>query len=321
MQGRKAGSHDFLGLRHLTVREDASVGSLIGSLGISRGANQLLRYTVTNGEESSHFTTDAANGNIYTAKPLDYETNQQYCFEVHPNVNTTILVAVSVDDVNDHTPSFPGNNNIVVFGVQEDVPVGTVVYVFKAVDGDATLHNSAIRYTMTFDPTLATEKLSFRIDPDSGVVLTTLPLDRERNQSFAFIVTASDGSHVNSVTAQVFLLDVNDNSPAFVSKETVHVAEDTEVGSLLHHFLARDEDEGVNSHVTFSLISGNEAGVFRLENSGKLLWCGTCYKVTEYYSQRRMFTFAHIPVHIVVFINRLRLCPKSYPYSLFRTNA
>lgn len=275
------GRRDFLGLRRLTVREDASVGSLIGSLGISRGANERLRYTVTSGDGSSYFTTDAANGNIYLAKPLDYETNQQYCFEVHPNFNATILVAVSVDDVNDHAPGFPGNNSIIVFGVQEDVTVGTVVYVFKAVDGDATLRNSAIRYTLTFDPTLSMETLPFRIDPDTGAVFTTLPLDRERNQSFAFTVTASDSRHVDSVTAQVFLLDVNDNSPVFVSNDTVHVAEDTEVGSLLHHFLARDDDEGVNSHVTFRLTSGNEAGVFRLERSGKILCCGIWYIFTE----------------------------------------
>lgn len=247
------------------------MGSLIGSLGISSRADRLARYTVAEGDGSSHFTTDAVNGNFYIAKPLDYETNQQYCFEVHSNFNATVLVAVGVDDVNDHAPGFPGNNSIVVFGVQEDVGVGTVVYVFKAVDGDASLLNSAIRYSMTFDPALAIEKLPFRIDPDTGVVSTALPLDRERNPSFAFIVTASDSRHVDTVTAQVFLLDVNDNSPAFVSNETVQVAEDTEVGSLLHHFLARDEDEGVNSHMTFRLISGNEGGLFRLERSGKLL--------------------------------------------------
>ncbi|KAG7314164.1 hypothetical protein KOW79_022660 [Hemibagrus wyckioides] len=270
VQGHKVGSREFLGLRCLTVREDASVGSLIGSLGISRGNGQLLRYTVANGGGSSHFTTDAANGNIYLAKPLDYETNQQYHFEVHPNFNSTVLVSVSITDVNDHTPSFPGNNNIVVFGVQEDVTVGTVVYIFKAVDGDATLRNSAVRYTLNFDPNLTAEKLPFRIDPDTGAVLIAFPLDRERNQSFAFVVTANDSRYIDSVTAQVFLLDVNDNSPTFISNETVHIAEDTEVGSLLHHFLARDEDEGVNSHVSFSLISGNEAGVFRLERSGHL---------------------------------------------------
>ncbi|KAK3507009.1 hypothetical protein QTP70_000327 [Hemibagrus guttatus] len=270
VQGHKVGSRDFLGLRRLTVREDASVGSLIGSLGVSSGNSQLLRYTVANGDGSLHFTTDAANGNIYLAKPLDYETDQQYYFEVHPNFNSTVLVSVSITDVNDHAPSFPGNNSIVVFGVQEDVTVGTVVYTFKAVDGDATLRNSAVRYTLTFDPKLTAEKLPFRIDPDSGAVLTALPLDRERNQSFAFVVTANDSRHVDSVTAQVFLLDINDNSPTFISNETVHIAEDTEVGSLLHHFLARDEDEGVNSHVSFSLISGNEAGVFRLESSGHL---------------------------------------------------
>lgn len=271
VQRHNEGTRDLLGLRRLSVREDVSVGFLIGSIGISSRANQLLRYTVAERDGSSHFTTDTANGNIYLAKPLDYENNQQYCFDVRSNFNTSVLVALSVEDINDHAPSFPGNNSIVVFGVQEDVAVGTVVYVFKAVDGDATLRNSAIRYAMTFDPTLAMENLPFQIDPDTGVVVTTLPLDRERNQSFAFIVTASDISHVDSVAAQVFLLDVNDNSPAFVSNETLHITEDTEVGSLLHHFLAIDEDEGQNGHVTFSVISGNKGGVFRLESSGKLL--------------------------------------------------
>lgn len=271
MQRRNEGTRDLPGFLHLSVREDVSVGFLIASIGISSRADQLLRYTVAEGDGSSHFTADTANGNIYLAKPLDYETNQQYSFEVRSNFNTTALVAVSVEDINDHAPSFPGNNSIVVFGVQEDVAVGTVVYVFKAVDGDATLRNSAIRYTMTLDPTLAMDNLPFRIDPDTGVVLTTLPLDRERNQSFAFIVTARDSRHVASVAAQVLLLDVNDNSPTFVSNGTLHIAEDTEVGRLLHHFLARDEDEGGNSHMTFSLMSGNKAGVFRLERSGKLL--------------------------------------------------
>lgn len=267
VRGPTAGSGDVLGFRRLTVTEDASVGSLIGSIGISRGASQLLRYNDEDG--SLYFTTDAANGNIYLAKPLDYETNQQHCFKMYPSVNTTFLVAVSIDDVNDNTPSFPGNSSIVAFGVEEDVTIGTMVYVFKAVDGDATFRNSAIRYTMTFDPTMAMENIPFRIDPDTGEIVTTLLLDRERNQSFAFIVTATDGRHAEALTAQVFLLDINDNNPAFVSNDTVHVAEDTKVGSLLHHFLARDEDEGVNSQVSFSLISGNEGGVFRLERSGK----------------------------------------------------
>lgn len=297
------GSREFLGLRCLTVREDASVGSLIGSLGVFRRSSQLLRYTVANGDGSFHFTTDPANGNIYLAKPLDYETNQRYYFEVHPNFNATVLVSVSIDDVNDHAPSFPGNNSIVVFSVQEDVTVGTVVYVFKAVDGDGTLRNSAVRYTLTFAPNFTAEKLPFRIDPDSGAVLTTSLLDRERNQSFAFVVTASDSTHVDSVTAQVFLLDINDNSPTFFSNETVHIAEDTEVGSLLHHFLARDEDEGVNSHVSFSVISGNEAGVFRLERSGKILHC-----VMDIHSQN-FFYLAH--VHVEVFFYVSQMMPKS----------
>ncbi|XP_071244022.1 protocadherin-23-like [Salvelinus alpinus] len=44
---------------------------------------------------------------------------------------------------------------------------------------------------------------------------------------------AADHNFV-TVAAQVFLLDVNDNCPAFISQDTALVMEDAEVGSLVH---------------------------------------------------------------------------------------
>ncbi|XP_072526719.1 protocadherin-23 [Salminus brasiliensis] len=272
--------NDVLGLRQFTVKENAKLGTVIGLLQMSGTFNKQLRYSVAEGDGSLHFGVDSASGALYVAQPLDYEATQRYFFiiraEALPTVNASVLVAVSVEDVNDHAPWFPGDDSVVVFGVQEDVAIGTAVYTFNARDGDGSLRNSAIHYSMTFDPDSSIEKPPFHIDPHTGVVTTTAKLNRERIQSFAFTVTARDQaeqpSHQRcaSVTAQVFLQDVNDNSPTFVSMETVHVAEDAEVGRLLFHLLATDIDEGENGYVTYSLIDGNKGRHFRLERTGHL---------------------------------------------------
>ncbi|KAI4901849.1 hypothetical protein NFI96_034596 [Prochilodus magdalenae] len=269
----------FLGLRHFTVRENAKLGTVIGSLRTPGTVSKQLRYSVAEGDGSLHFGVNSS-GDLYVAQPLDYEATQRYFLviraEAPPSVNTSMLVAVSIDDVNDHAPWFHSDESVVVFGVQEDVAMGTSVYVFNARDGDGSLQNSAIRYTMTSDAESSVDKLPFSIDPYTGAVTTNAQLDRERVQSFVFTVTArdqaknSDDQKHTSITAQVFIIDTNDNSPAFVSMETVHVAEDAEIGSLLFRLLAIDEDEGENGHVTYSLIGGNEDGHFYLERSGHL---------------------------------------------------
>ncbi|XP_066518474.1 protocadherin-23 [Hoplias malabaricus] len=271
---------DFLGLRHFSVREDAELGFVIGSLNFSELSNKQLHYSLAEGDGSLHFSVDSASGNFYVAQRLDYEATLCYFLiiqaESPPTLNVSMLVAVSVEDVNDHAPWFPGEDSVVVIGVKEDVPTGTTIYVFNARDGDGSFRNSAIRYSMTFNRDSSLEKPPFGIDPRTGVIITTAKLDRERVQSFTFTVTASDQAerpddqkHA-SVTAHVYITDVNDNSPSFASMETVYVPEDTEVGSLLLHVLAIDDDEGENSHVTYTLIGGNEGGHFYLEKTGHL---------------------------------------------------
>ncbi|XP_030644108.1 LOW QUALITY PROTEIN: protocadherin-23 [Chanos chanos] len=278
---RQTGLPEFLGLRHFTVREDARLGTVIGSLKVPGGdGSRRLRYSIVEGDGSLHFGVDGVSGDLYVAQRLDYEATQRYSLvvraEATPTVNATALVAVTVEDVNDHAPWFPGDQSVLMFGLSEDVAVGTAVYTFNARDGDASLRHSALRYSLTSDP--PTGQLPFRINPHTGVVVTTAPLDRERSQSFAFTVTATDQApspsnqkHA-SVTAQVFLLDVNDNIPAFVSLETAHVVEDAEAGTLVHHVMAKDGDEGSNGEIMYRLLSGNESGLFTIEERTGLLY-------------------------------------------------
>ncbi|KAG7237073.1 hypothetical protein INR49_032818 [Caranx melampygus] len=277
------GRSDHHIMRRFTVREDTEPATVIGSAAVPDKGKFL--YSISEGDGSVHFGIDGSSGNIYINQPLDYESAMQYFLMVRAEdtalatgANVTVLVNVMVEDVNDHTPWFP--DKLVMFGLKEDATVGSLAFAFHARDADGTLPNSALRYTLTFDPELtgSSPRLPFQINPHTGSLTVAAPLDRETTSSFAFTVTATDQAKrkdeqkQTSVTAQVFLLDVNDNRPVFVSTDTVQVMEDAEVGSLLHHFLAIDGDKGENGLVSFVIIAGNKNGFFTLEEKTGLLF-------------------------------------------------
>lgn len=91
------------------------------------------------------------------------------------------------------------------------------------------------------------------------------------------MVTATDPSaraadhNFATVAAQVFLLDVNDNCPAFVSQDTALIMDDTEMGSLVHRVVGVDDDMGESRQVTCWLFSGNKEGFFTLEEKTGML--------------------------------------------------
>uniref|UniRef100_A0A8C3A9J7 Protocadherin-16 n=1 Tax=Cyclopterus lumpus TaxID=8103 RepID=A0A8C3A9J7_CYCLU len=264
-------------LPRFTAKEDTEPATVIGSAAVSYKGR--VHYSVSEGDGSVHFGIDGSSGDIYINQPLDYESAMQYLLMVRaedaglsPGANVSVLVSVMVEDVNDHTPWFP--DKLVTFGLWEDAAVGSLAFAFHARDADGTFSNSDLRYSLTLDPELSgssSSRFPFQINPHTGSLTITAPLDRETDPSFAFTVTATDQAkrmeerRRASVTAQVFLLDVNDNRPVFVSADAVQVMEDAEVGSLLHHFVAIDGDLGENGVVSYVIMAGNKNGLFTLE--------------------------------------------------------
>ncbi|KAM6941752.1 protocadherin-23 [Lycodopsis pacificus] len=273
-------------MRRFTVKEDTELATVIGSAAVSYKGR--VHYAISEGDGSIHFGIDASSGDIYINQPLDYESAVQYHLMVRaedvglsPGANMSVLVSVIVEDVNDHTPWFP--DKLVMFGLREDAAVGSLAFAFHARDADGTFPNSALRYSLALDPEFSrsSSRFPFQINPHTGSLTVTAPLDRETNPSFAFTITATDQAKRKderkrtSVTAQVFLLDVNDNRPVFISADTVQVMEDAEVGSLLHHFVAIDGDLGENGVVAYVIMAGNKKGFFTLEEKTGLLFLST----------------------------------------------
>ena len=111
----------------------------------------------------------------------------------------TLVVDVSVRDVNDNVPRFPGNATFaatvsedvaVAATVSEDVAVGTVVATVRAGDADSGA-NARIRYALSPE-TARDHGRTFGVRADSGELFTRAALDHESRAHYALYVTASD---------------------------------------------------------------------------------------------------------------------------------
>ncbi|NXO77103.1 PCD23 protein, partial [Sitta europaea] len=239
--------------------------------------NRKLHYSIAK-DDNVHFEIDSLTGDLYLSKELDYETDSHFLLQViikdynNPLQNSTVFLSIDVEDKNDHSPYF--QDDFVVIGIEENVPVGTLVYTFNAKDGDGSFLNSKIEYSLEMSNV---GENSFHIHPLYGTLTTASQLDREITHSVILTVFAEDQAinltdrRLDSLAVKIVVLDVNDNTPSFMSSPLSCVMEDVEVGFLVHHIIAKDPDEGRNGQVTYHILSGNENKAFVLDKITGLL--------------------------------------------------
>lgn len=124
--------------------------------------------------------------------------------------------------------------------------------------------NSDITYSL-----LDSADGSFSIDGQTGVISLERPLDRELQAAYELRAVASDqGSPRLSSVCQVLVsvLDINDNPPVFEHREyTATVSEDVAAGTQLLRVVAASRDAEANAEISYSIISGNEHGLFSVD--------------------------------------------------------
>nr|XP_023660997.1 protocadherin-16-like [Paramormyrops kingsleyae] len=262
--------------------EGAKPGSIIGSVRTHDKQPQgQVTYLVVGGtDRDGTFMVDHLTGDVYLARELDYERGTRYTLQIevddlsqaYPNSHL-VQLDINVQDNNDHAPQFPEDPVTIV--VSENMPPGSSVYTFQAMDGDGSGPNSEVRYSILRRWPNDTEVLS--LDPSTGVLTLIQPLDHEVTPSFFLVVRATDSAldvsqrRWGSVTARIFVTDENDNEPIFSSPAAVSVMEDQPVGFVVLYVMARDADKGENGRVSYRIQDGNAGGRFNLNpNTGSL---------------------------------------------------
>lgn len=130
------------------------------------GNNARVTYRVSGGDVGGSLDVHPTTGWVYVKGPLDRETQDTYELTVVAADNgspgplaATVVVVVTVADVNDNDPEF--DREQYEFHVEENRPAGAAFGAVSATDRDAG-DNALIRYSLI--PTNS----SFNINPYSG---------------------------------------------------------------------------------------------------------------------------------------------------------
>ncbi|KAL1023572.1 hypothetical protein UPYG_G00042580 [Umbra pygmaea] len=251
-----------------SVPEDSPAGRLILQVSATDAdirSNAHISYELQ-GPGAELFTIDPDTGEMKTHKPLDREAQEQYQVMVRAMDGggryCEAAVHLTVEDANDNAPQF--NSDPYSITVFENTEVGTFVARLLATDLDTGL-NGDILYSLA-----DSAEGHFSVDERTGVVTLEKPLDREAQAVYELKARATDRgsprrlSTLSHVTVSV--LDINDNPPVFEHREYVAaVAEDVAVGTQVLRVHAASRDIEANGEITYSIVSGNEHGMFSVD--------------------------------------------------------
>lgn len=137
------------------------------------------------------------------------------------------------------------------FHVQEELSPGAFV-------GKITTSPGA-SYTFEGNPS------RFTLNSQTGVITTASRIDRDSLNSNPITLRVRTSTSSSSIDVVVHVDDINDNPPEFTSSDfPVSIFENVLVNSVYSIDPASDRDAAENGTIDYSIISGNDAGKFKL---------------------------------------------------------
>uniref|UniRef100_A0A671N785 Protocadherin Fat 1-like n=1 Tax=Sinocyclocheilus anshuiensis TaxID=1608454 RepID=A0A671N785_9TELE len=240
------------------------------------GDNGVVRYSIL--ADTDQFAIDMETGIVTVKKPLDREVQPSFILKIaardqaagEPQLVSTVLLKITLEDVNDNPPKFiPPNYQV---RVREDLPIGTVIMWLEAHDPDVG-PSSQVRYSLADNG-----DGKFEVDKLSGAVRIMQNLDYEKKQVYSLTARAKDKGKPISLSSschiEVEVVDVNENLyrplfPSFVDKG--FIKEDVPIGTSVMKITAQDEDKGRDGEIRYSIRDGSGLGIFTIdEETGKL---------------------------------------------------
>ncbi|CAB4057495.1 FAT1_2_3 [Lepeophtheirus salmonis] len=238
-----------------------------------------------------------------------------------PNLRTTMFIQVS--DTNDLDPIFPSSNY--TFRIDKDMPLHRTIGTIYAEDADEGI-NGEIYYS--FHPSTSskikgiilftsyewfyfTSQKNIGNEKKSVYSMAVVAVDRaekldsEVRSSYTLAVTAlyspiTGKRKQTSVKIRIFVIDVNDNDPAFdMNVKEVFFHENQPPGSTVIKIKAKDKDSGENGYISFTFANLN-AIPFEIDHFTGVI---RSTKLIDYESDKRIYKL------------RIRASDWGYPFS------
>ncbi|XP_077387471.1 protocadherin alpha-6-like [Festucalex cinctus] len=246
------------------VKEGTAVGNIAKDLGLDRATLKERGYRIVHGTAEPPFRVNHDDGILYVNGNIDREEvcdRSKVCVidlkTVLENPLEVHYVAVEVVDVNDHAPSFPEREK--TLEIYESALPGARFQLQAARDAD-TGSLSVQHYKLSQNEHFRLEVKDRGEDRKTPSLVLQKSLDRESVKTHVLFLTATDGGKPplsGNMTIIVEVSDVNDNPPVFTQESyTVHLNENSPLGTTVVRVNATDLDDGLNGEVVYSF--GND---------------------------------------------------------------
>ena len=240
----------------------------------AQGNTNPLTYTILGGNDDGIFSLTGA-GALSLVKPLDAETTGEYLLTIQVSDGTAIpdttTIAITVGDVNEHTPAAPTiswaadfTNGNVAENTESNTPLATVT----ATDADA---RADLQYNIS-----GTGSDLFDIDNAGNLTLKGRLNFESTTTSYDLMITATDGTNTSPPTA--ITITVTDVAPEFGLNVVMWaagfrdgvVAEDTYIRTPVTLGTIAADPQGNTNPLTYTIIGGNVDDTFSLTPAGAL---------------------------------------------------
>ncbi|KAL0984119.1 hypothetical protein UPYG_G00137360 [Umbra pygmaea] len=239
------------------------------ALDADEGPNGQVTYTILAGDQG-HFVINNRSGVITVVPGISLAVGRSYALTVKAVDNgpetqrrssiTTVYIEVLPPN-NQSPPHF--HRLLYSLEVSEAMRTGATLLNMQAKDREG----DAISYTIqSGDP-----GHHFELNQTSGLLVLWKLLDRETEDRYTLVVTASDGhpNGTSTATVKIVVTDVNDNDPVFDALLPVNLTIlEEEANSFVGQVKATDPDTGVNGQVRYRLLS--HANLFRINSNGSI---------------------------------------------------
>ena len=248
------------------------------------GENAQVQYSLVS--TNSFFLVNSTSGDIILTSSLDAETQQQHTLVISASnpdgIQTSqVNIIVNVIDVLDSTPILLNPGTVTV---QENLPM----YTFVTSLADTSNISRPVFYSIVDGNALG----HFFIEPLTGILRTTMQLDREAVPSYQLTVQgAFESGFETNVSLTVTVGDVNDQTPQFPSAYLSYsIPENASLNVPLINLNVTDLDE--QSNALYVISDGLAASFFSVDASGYLM-------LTRNLDRESQFTSTTFEIYVI----------------------
>ncbi|XP_072288409.1 protocadherin beta-16-like [Eucyclogobius newberryi] len=268
-------------LKSLTnqIPENVSPGKEVGIINVQDRDSENNRQVRCSLQTGVPFKLVPSIKNYYslvTTEQLDRELVSDYNITItatdegSPPLSSSKTVHLTVADINDNPPVFEEQSYSA--HVTENNKPGSTLCSVTARDPDWRQNGTVVYSLLPGEVNGAPVSSYVSVNGDTGVIHAVRAFDYEHFRSFKVQVMARDNGSPplsSNVTVNVFVSDVNDNSPQILyptpegnSFMTELVPKAAHAGSLVSKVIAVDADSGQNAWLSYHIVKSTDAGLF-----------------------------------------------------------